>query len=66
MAELKINEEYCKGCKLCILACKRNVLSIGEQSNTKGYRYVVAKAEDCIACKACTVMCPEAAIEIYK
>mgnify|MGYP000995015838 CR=1 FL=1 len=49
MAQLKINSEYCKGCNLCVLACKKNVLEIGTESNKKGYRYVAqGKGKECI------------------
>lgn len=67
MAQLKINSEYCKGCNLCVLVCKKGVLEIGSESNKKGYRYVVqGKGKECIGCKSCSVMCPEGAIEIFK
>lgn len=67
MAKVEINPYYCKGCKLCILACKRDVIKIGQDTNGLGYQYVVVdKMENCIACKMCAVTCPEAAIEIYK
>ena len=67
MAKIDININYCKGCKLCILACKRDVIKVGESCNLLGYHYAIAENMDnCIGCKMCAVTCPEAAIEIYK
>jgi len=67
MAKIEINSNYCKGCNLCVLSCKKDVIKIGDDSNALGYRYAVAdKMENCIACKMCAMTCPEAAIEIYK
>ena len=67
MAELKIREDFCKGCGLCIGVCRQGVLSLDDRLNAKGYNYVEAAApEKCVACRACTVMCPEGAIELYR
>ncbi len=67
MEKVVIRKDFCKGCELCIGACKKDVLEIGTESNKMGYRYVVAaKKENCISCTMCAVMCPESAIEIYK
>lgn len=67
MMKLKFNVEACKSCGYCIKVCPKQVLKIGSNINLKGYRYVqVAEGKNCIACKQCAVMCPDAVIEIYK
>jgi 2-oxoglutarate ferredoxin oxidoreductase subunit delta len=67
MPKVEISAESCKSCGYCIKFCPRKVLAIGTQVNSKGYEYVVVQnISDCVACKACAAMCPEAAIEIYK
>lgn len=67
MPKLEIESNYCKGCKLCILACPKKVLKIGEKINEMGYRFIIVdKSEECIGCKMCATVCPESAIEIYK
>lgn len=66
MAKVEVLKEFCKGCKLCIKACPKNILEIGDDTNQKGYKYVQSTEEGCIGCKFCAVMCPDAAIEVYK
>lgn len=67
MIQMKINKEFCKGCGLCISVCKKDVLRLGEELNSKGSSYVVLKNPgNCIGCKACSTMCPEGAIALYK
>lgn len=63
----KINKEFCKGCGLCLPVCKKDVLAMGDALNSKGNQFVIAKKqENCVGCKACSTMCPEGAIELYK
>lgn len=67
MAKVEIIRKYCKSCRLCILACPRDVLRIGENINGSGYQVAEMKDNaECIGCSMCAVMCPEAAIEVYK
>ncbi len=67
MAKVEIREQSCKSCGYCIKFCPKEVLVFGEHVNAKGYQYVtVQNMEACVACLSCAVMCPEAAIEIYK
>lgn len=67
MAKVEISAESCKSCGYCVKFCPKSVLAIGEQVNSKGYQYAVAeKQEDCIGCAICGMMCPDAAIEVYK
>ena len=67
MATVKIDSKLCKGCKLCIVACPKKILEIGNSTNEKGYRYVELNDESsCIGCKFCGISCPESAITVYK
>lgn len=57
--------ERCKGCEVCIHFCPRDVLSISDERNAKGYRIPEVaedKAEQCVHCGFCTLVCPEFAI----
>ena len=66
MAKVSINDEVCKGCGLCVDACKKDVLALSETKiNKKGYHVSVpVHAENCIACAMCAQMCPDVAITI--
>jgi 2-oxoglutarate ferredoxin oxidoreductase subunit delta len=48
---IKINEERCKGCQLCISACPVKILASHQSKiNSKGFRPVyVTHPEKCIA-----------------
>ncbi len=65
--KITINAEFCKSCGLCVDVCKRDVLSVGPATNSKGYRAIVAAhPEHCVGCSVCAVMCPEGAIALKK
>ena len=66
MPKVEINSESCKSCGYCVEFCHNNVLAIGSKVNSKGYEFVVVQNNDCIGCKMCGVICPDAAIEVYK
>ncbi len=60
---IKIQEEYCKGCKYCIEACPKNVLAESKELNKKGYHPpIVVDEGNCNACKLCEFSCPDFAI----
>lgn len=54
--ELKVNSQWCKGCKICVAFCPKKVLSI------KNAKVFVEKPEDCIQCGLCELRCPDYAI----
>ncbi len=66
--EVIINEEVCKGCALCTVACPKDVLELAKDHiNSKGYHpSTVQRPDDCIACGMCAIMCPDSAIKVIK
>jgi len=63
---LKIDNQHCKGCELCIVNCPQGVLKLSEKVNKLGYRYVeVVDETKCIGCGRCYIMCPDYLIEIF-
>ena len=60
-----IDQEFCKGCKICSEFCPTGVLGISEKINKKGYYPpVVNKQNECHGCRLCELLCPEFAIFI--
>ena len=64
---IEIDDEYCKGCGLCVWACPQEVLILDENELTmRGYHPVRLIAEGCTGCALCAVMCPDAALGVYQ
>jgi len=67
MTELKINEDKCKGCGLCIIFCPQENLELSKDLNKKGICYAGIKdLRKCTGCGMCFLVCPDACIEIYE
>jgi len=65
MVTIAIDEQYCKGCGLCISCCPKRVLAKSNMMNAKGYRIPCAVTpEMCSKCGTCELICPEFAITI--
>jgi 2-oxoglutarate ferredoxin oxidoreductase subunit delta len=66
--EITINEEYCKGCGLCVEFCPSGCIEMStEKFNNRGVLMpVFSKPEDCTGCTTCGYMCPDAAILVYR
>jgi 2-oxoglutarate ferredoxin oxidoreductase subunit delta len=62
-----IDVEKCKGCDLCIPACRPGVLQMtnAPQLNSVGFRYPLL-APGCTACRACFEVCPDSVFEVYR
>jgi len=62
-----VDEEHCKGCNLCVVACPCDVLALNDEVNSKGYHYCYMKNPDaCIGCASCGLVCPDSVITVYK
>ncbi len=66
--EITIDEEYCKGCELCVEFCPTGCIEMStEKYNSRGLLMpVFAKPEECTGCTTCGFMCPDAAIVVYR
>jgi len=54
--EVIINEPWCKGCKICVEVCPKNVLAMD------GIVAKVIDIESCTGCMLCEQLCPDFAI----
>ena len=62
-----VDEERCKGCNLCVVACPTHTLALTtNEVNHRGYVYCHDVADACIGCTSCAIVCPDACITVYK
>lgn len=68
MGKMTVNENICKGCGVCVLACPKKIISLAkERINVKGYHPAqVLEMEKCIGCAMCATMCPDVAIKVER
>jgi 2-oxoglutarate ferredoxin oxidoreductase subunit delta len=60
---IHIDEDFCKGCNICVEMCATDVFTISTQINSKGYYVPVPTyAERCGGCMICELSCPELAV----
>ena len=65
---VKLNQDKCKACELCVSVCPKGCLGLETEAvNVKGYHPVAfLNPDDCIGCGRCAIMCPDAVINVYK
>jgi 2-oxoglutarate ferredoxin oxidoreductase subunit delta len=56
---LELDAEECKGCGLCVDACKPRVLRLSDRLNRLGYHPVRYRGSGCTGCGICYMVCPE-------
>ncbi len=62
-----VDNEECKGCGLCVVACPQDVLRQNKQVNSKGYQYAYMETPDnCTGCANCAMVCPDTCITVYR
>lgn len=57
--QLRVNDDECKGCGLCVEACPQNVIGLTERLNHYGYRTATYSGAGCTGCGLCFLACPE-------
>ena len=56
---LRVDEDECKGCGLCVEACPPKVISLSVRFNHYGYRTATYSGAGCTGCGICFMACPE-------
>jgi 2-oxoglutarate ferredoxin oxidoreductase subunit delta len=54
---LEVNTEWCKGCRICVAFCPKDVLELNDAGTV-----MIARLDDCTFCRDCEVRCPDFAI----
>lgn len=65
---VSLKTDICKGCGLCVAACKKNLLVLSkEKINAKGHHPVeMTDQEACVGCANCATMCPDCVITVER
>jgi 2-oxoglutarate ferredoxin oxidoreductase subunit delta len=67
MPYITIDEERCKGCGLCTIACTKKLVALSDTPNSLGFTVALfSNPEKCSGCALCAEMCPDVAIAVFK
>jgi len=62
---IEVNEDWCKGCNICIERCPVDALEESDTLNRRGVRPPKLKDEnECNCCRLCELICPDLAITV--
>jgi 2-oxoglutarate ferredoxin oxidoreductase subunit delta len=63
--KIHIDENFCKGCGICVEFCPTKVYVLSSEVNIKGVRPVLAiNVNKCTNCKICEIYCPDFAVHV--
>lgn len=61
--EIRIDQERCKGCDLCLKLCPKGVFQESQEVGAKGFRLIIPElSRQCSNCGLCKYFCPEEAV----
>ncbi|MDH7563373.1 MAG: ferredoxin family protein [Candidatus Bathyarchaeota archaeon] len=66
--KIVINEDFCKGCALCVNACPQKLLKTAKHVSKTSYHpaeFVDAEGK-CTGCGLCALICPDVAIQVFR
>ena len=64
-ASIEINNDWCKGCYICVDICPKQVFDISTKRNKLGVHPAKAqRPAQCIVCYECELHCPDMAISV--
>ncbi|MCP3979286.1 MAG: 4Fe-4S dicluster domain-containing protein [bacterium] len=65
--QVRVDDDRCKGCGLCVAACPTHSLSLSGELNRLGYHPArFLENTGCTGCGVCFYACPEpAALTVY-
>lgn len=68
MGKIEANEEFCKGCALCVNVCPQKLIRIAKHVSKNGYHPAEFYDPEgkCSGCTLCAIICPDAAITVYR
>ncbi|MDK2981886.1 MAG: 2-oxoglutarate ferredoxin oxidoreductase subunit delta [Chloroflexota bacterium] len=62
-----VDENLCKACELCVESCPQHVIGLNAEIITpRGFHPAHLIQDDCTGCGICALVCPEAAITVYR
>jgi 2-oxoglutarate ferredoxin oxidoreductase subunit delta len=65
--KIVVDEDWCKGCGLCVAFCPRHAMDLVEHMNDRGFHPArLARPEDCGGCGQCATMCPDSCLRITR
>lgn len=60
-----VNDDWCKGCNICIERCPVDALEESDKLNRRGVRPPQLKKDnDCNYCRLCELLCPDLALTV--
>ena len=59
LKKLHINQDWCKGCGICVSFCPKQVIALNDQDKA-----TVVDADNCTVCRLCEMRCPDLAIAV--